>query len=129
MFDFDDLLRLWDFHYGTLQRPNENSAPKNLQLIADKICLIRLVAISRRNWTWLSGFARTERSANKIIPELPHRSRKFAAFGEDVVERVDEQVDFFLADDEGRQNFHHIHRVTRDLGQDAMLAQHLGHHH
>ena len=51
------------------------------------------------------------------------------AFGEHIVERIDEFVNLDFANDQRRKNFHHIHGVPGNLGKNAMLAQHLRHHH
>src|SRR6476660_9853896 len=73
--------------------------------------------------------SRTNRSADKIVSKFPHWTGKFATFSERVVERVDEHVDFFFADDERRKDFQHVHRVTGDLRENAVLAQYLGYDH
>jgi hypothetical protein len=66
---------------------------------------------------------------DEVLSDFPHRAGELAAFGQHVIERGDEQIDFAFADDERRQNLHHVHGVAGDLGQDAVLAQHLGHDH
>src|SRR5262245_41840564 len=73
--------------------------------------------------------SRTQSGADKIVSKLPHWTGKFAAFVEHVVERINEHVDFFFADDERRKNFQHVHRVTGYLRENAVLAQHLSHDH
>src|SRR4030095_1075983 len=89
------------------------------------------IPLSRRGHSRrrLSRPPRTNRSANKIVSKFPHRARKLATFRKHVVKCVNEHVDFFFADDERRQNFQHIHRVTSYLGENAVLAQHLSHDH
>src|SRR5689334_4842449 len=66
---------------------------------------------------------------DKVLPNLPHRPREFAALSQSRVERVDKKVDFFFPNNERRQNLDHIHRVTRNLGENAMLSEHLSHDH
>src|SRR5581483_9678845 len=70
-----------------------------------------------------------EGGLDEVVSQLPHRAGKFAALGENVIQRINEHIDFLFANDERRENFHHVHRVTRHLRENAMLAQHLGHDH
>src|SRR6266545_2308102 len=90
---------------------------------------MRRGASLRRDWSWFGHASRAKRRFDEIIPEFPHRSRKFAALGKNVIERIDEHVDFLFSDDKRRQNLHHIHGVPGNLREDTMLAQHLCHDH
>src|SRR5947209_9877154 len=56
-----------------------------------------------RHW-FRARFFRAERVTDKVIADLPHGSGEFAAFGQDVVERIHETIDFAFADRERRQN-------------------------
>src|SRR5262249_46370345 len=77
----------------------------------------------------LGSPSRTNRGADKIVSKFPHWTRKFATFGEHVVERVDKHIDFFFADDKRRKDLEDVHSVTGHLRQDTVLAQHLSHDH
>src|SRR4051812_24601229 len=96
-------------------------------------------AASQSVWPWLrrrgdsrrrfSHPSRTDRSTDKIVPEFPHRSRKFATLHQYVVQSVNEHVDFFFADDQRRKDFQHVHAMTGYLRKNTMFAQHLSDDH
>ena len=58
-----------------------------------------------------------------IASEFENRTWKSVATLERFVERLHEIVDFFLANDQGRQNFDDIHVVAGDLRQNPMPTQ------
>ena len=71
----------------------------------------------------------SERMADEVLADFPHGAGELSAFGQDIVERGDEEIHFFFADDEGRKNLDYVHGVTGHLSENAMLAQHLGDDH
>ena len=45
---------------------------------------------------------------DEILAKVPEGAREFSEIAEDIVESVNKAIDFFVADDEGGENFHDI---------------------
>ena len=70
--------------------------------------------------------------AQMVVTQMLSRHRiltQVAGHAMDVIKSADKFFDFALPNYQRRQDFDHVHRVTRDLSKDSMPAQHLGHNH